>query len=153
MRSARLGSAECLVVGKITVLVLNVVVDSIDNGNFHTLALGDIVFITGGDLVVDLYGNGAHILITCHIVRLGDVGDGIIDYRVKKHNEGKLDKEGKTAREGVVAFLLLQLHNFLLLLLHCALVGSSFILGLDELNLGSELGHCDLVFLLFDREW
>ena len=51
-----------------------------------------------------------------------------------------------------VAVFLIEIHDLLLLLLHSGLICSSSVLGLDELNLGSELGHSDLILLLLYRE-
>ena len=86
------------------------------------------------------------------VCSLCDVREGVVDNRVKKHDKRKLDKKGKTTRKGAVAFVSLKLHDLFLLLLHGLLVVSTFIFSLDNLDFGSELGHCYLVFLLFDRE-
>ena len=83
---------------------------------------------------------------------LGDVGKGALNNCVKQNDNGHLDKERETSRHGVVAFLLLKLHDLLLLFLHCGLVCSTLVFSLDKLDLGGKLCHLDLVLLLLDGE-
>jgi hypothetical protein len=67
-------------------------------------------------------------------------------------DDGHLKKQGETTREGAVAFLLLKLHDLLLLLLQSGLIGSSSVFCFDKFDFGGKSRHFDLILLLFNRE-
>ena len=160
------------------VLVLNEGGDAVDKLDLHTLLVLDLLvgrgvvylFVYCHDDVGHLYlvlivydrgvvveeylvGCGEVVVVVIHCLSgLCDVREGILNNCIKKHNKRQLNEKRETTGKRAVAFLLLEVHDLLLLLLHGGLISSTLVFSLDLLDLGSELRHSYLILLLLDRE-
>ena len=83
---------------------------------------------------------------------LTDVREGRADDVIQNNDKRELEKKRKTAAQHGVALLLLQLHNFALLLFQSGTVVTTGVFLFDLCDLGAQLCHCDLIFLLLDTE-
>ena len=79
-----------------------------------------------------------------------NVGERLDYHLIKKHDYRKLYEEGEASACGVEAFLLIEIHRFLLKLLLCGFVRASCVLLAQCGDLRRERRLLDRVFLLLD---